>query len=215
MIKFDEHIFQIGWNHQPVLIFQGKNHNHNFQGIYIDIDIPYVDGMGYIHIQFFSIWFSHSLYHLRMHQVLGTPAVALGVTKVAWGTALQWKMTSWSFINCWRFRNAKANHLGCFWNPGNNGINNLPQLVHLENAVRFEGVFDIRLSRGGVKWFRWSLLSLPTAAEALCGSVGMGSRPRGAVAVAAWCVAWKSNLMTGCVTGWHADKLMFSHKYIL
>ena len=35
MIKFDEHIFQIGWNHQPVLIFQGKNHNHNFQGIYI------------------------------------------------------------------------------------------------------------------------------------------------------------------------------------
>ena len=39
------------------------------------------------------------------------------------------------------------------------------------------------------------------AAEALCGSVGMGSRPRGAVAVAAWCVAWKSNLMTGCVTG--------------
>ena len=46
-------------------------------------------------------------------------------------------------------------------------------------------------------------------AKALFGSAGMGPRPRGVVA--AWCVAWKSNLMTGCVTGWHADKLMFSH----
>ena len=33
MIQFDEHIFQMGWNHQPVLVFNEKQ--GYFQQIYI------------------------------------------------------------------------------------------------------------------------------------------------------------------------------------
>ena len=84
--------------------------------------------------------------------MLGTPAVALGVTKVAWGTALQWKMTSLVVHTVDGSEMPRPTTVWMFQrNPGNNGINYLPQLVQLENAVRFEGVFDIRLSCGGVK----------------------------------------------------------------